>query len=169
MSGAVRTAAILADLPPGVADRFWPKVDRRGPNDCWPWQGARGAAGYGKFRVGKLIVYAHQVAYALEHGAVPQDKELHHTCHTPSCCNPRCLQPVTIEQHGRLRRIQTQYGSSVHRYVVKSGVRWRVMFRVGTQQFARSYAALEEAEALRELIRKHGSLKVLQRLKSQEL
>gem|GEM_PF-6576504 len=35
-----------------VSDRFWSKVDIRGPNDCWEWQAKRHPRGYGVFWFG---------------------------------------------------------------------------------------------------------------------
>lgn len=33
------------------ADRFWSKVDKRGPDECWPWKAAvrKKSQGYGAF------------------------------------------------------------------------------------------------------------------------
>ena len=28
-------------------DRFWPKVDVRGPDECWPWRAGTNGVGYG--------------------------------------------------------------------------------------------------------------------------
>lgn len=53
--------------------RFWSYVDKRGPNECWPWTGASGKHGlHGAFmaRVGFLLA-THRVAYFLAHGTDP--------------------------------------------------------------------------------------------------
>ena len=33
-------------------ERFWAKVDKRGPDDCWEWTGRRYEHGYGNFWAG---------------------------------------------------------------------------------------------------------------------
>lgn len=74
------------------AERFWPKVDVRGPDDCWPWT-AGTSGGYGSFRIREgVTVTAHSYAKELDTGvACPDDLEAQHTCKTPAsqvCCNP---------------------------------------------------------------------------------
>lgn len=77
-----------------VEVRFWPKVDRRGPDVCWPWLRCTQAGGYGWFglRAGELErgkagpVAAHRVAFRLVHGHWPVPHGLH-GCDNPLCCN----------------------------------------------------------------------------------
>lgn len=75
--------------------RFWAKVDKRGPDDCWAWVGAHIPNGYGSIgpvevdgRV-RSQVGAHRVSFYLEHGYWPTIAR--HTCDNPPCVNPRHL------------------------------------------------------------------------------
>ncbi|MGN8024721.1 HNH endonuclease [Microbacterium sp. 22242] len=77
-------------LTPKAAERFWSHVDRRGPNDCWPWTRSRSSRGYGKFRVGRQMRNASRVAYELVKGPLGSN-EARHTCDNPPCCNPAHL------------------------------------------------------------------------------
>jgi hypothetical protein len=83
-----------------VEQRFWPKVDIRGPDECWPWQAGL-SNGYGEFATGKvdgkkIVERAHRVAYRLTKGPLPPDKpDVLHTCDNPPCCNPAHLYPGT--------------------------------------------------------------------------
>lgn len=73
-----------------LAERFWPKVDVRGPNDCWPWMAGRDQDGYGRIgRGGKgsPTVRAHRVSWELANGAIPSDLLILHSCDNPSCVN----------------------------------------------------------------------------------
>lgn len=72
------------------AERFWAKVDKRGPNECWPFTGARMDQGYGMYGVEGKIKKAHRVAYVLTHGAEPTG-DVRHSCDNPPCCNPAHL------------------------------------------------------------------------------
>lgn len=73
--------------------RFWSKVDRRGPDECWPWV-APANKGYGRMRVGDGKVYAHRFAYELLVGPIPEGLQIDHLCRNRACCNPFHLEAV---------------------------------------------------------------------------
>jgi HNH endonuclease len=69
--------------------RFWAKVDRRGPDECWPWTASTVEFGYGQFRLSnpRRVVRAHVVAYEIVEGD-RGDLCVCHSCDNPPCCNP---------------------------------------------------------------------------------
>lgn len=74
----------------GVEQRFWSKVDKRGPDECWPWKGVRSSDGYGAFKIKGVFVGAHRVAYAI-HARISLEQipaEVCHHCDNPPCVNP---------------------------------------------------------------------------------
>jgi HNH endonuclease len=83
-----------------VAERFWAKVDRRGPDDCWPWLACRNPRGYGWFGLAhRKNVKAHRYAYELLVRQIPPGLTLDHLCRNPSCVNPAHLEPVTVKEN----------------------------------------------------------------------
>lgn len=68
-----------------LPERFWSKVDKRGPNDCWEWKAGRHTQGYGLFWFEGTTHRAHRL--------VMGEPKLHvlHTCDNPPCCNPNHL------------------------------------------------------------------------------
>jgi hypothetical protein len=72
---------------PSTLERFWTKVDRREPHECWPWQGARNAKGYGLFSVRPKMFKAHRFAWQIEQGD-PAGLFVCHSCDNRACCNP---------------------------------------------------------------------------------
>lgn len=92
-------------------DRFWAKVDRRGPDECWIWTAAssgRPGKKYGRIWAGKrsltgrpLGSQAHRVAYEMFVGPIPQGLQIDHLCRTTLCVNPAHLEPVTYEENQR--------------------------------------------------------------------
>jgi hypothetical protein len=62
-------------------EAFWAKVNRRGPDDCWPWIGARMSGGYGEFWDGRRVVLAHRWIFEQMIGPVPAGRDIGHTCH----------------------------------------------------------------------------------------
>lgn len=83
-----------------VEERFWARVDRRGPAECWEWQGPR-HNGYGSFYGGReaRTVRTHRFAYELLAGPVPAGLVLDHLCRNRACCNPAHLEPVTNREN----------------------------------------------------------------------
>lgn len=70
-------------------ERFWEMVDRRGPDECWEWIGARNDNGYGTFTLRGVTVYAHRISWAIENGRFPESSPLAcHECDNPPCVNP---------------------------------------------------------------------------------
>lgn len=68
--------------------RFWSRVDVRGPDDCWEWQGPRLRQTYGRTKHGGRTVYAHRRAWELTHGSISDGIDICHRCDNPPCCNP---------------------------------------------------------------------------------
>lgn len=75
-------------------DRFFRKVDMRGPDECWQWIGCKNVRGYGRFGIGGRAggtVLAHRASYQLFVGDIPTGMVVLHTCDNPSCVNPNHL------------------------------------------------------------------------------
>lgn len=76
-----------------MAERFWAKVDKRGPDECWPWLAAL-HKGYGRIGYpGKFggTADAHRYSYELANGPIPDGLEVCHRCDVPACVNPAHL------------------------------------------------------------------------------
>lgn len=77
-------------------DRFWSKVDVRGPEDCWEWKKARYHDDYGMLGLAKPdgrkgTMRAHAFALVLATGEDQGGRYALHTCDNPPCCNPAHL------------------------------------------------------------------------------
>lgn len=83
---------IFSDTSLPAADRFWAFVERRGPDDCWPWTGATAPDGYGRFNFSRKTIVASRFSLELSLGRKLQAKE--HACHR--CDNPRCCNPAHL-------------------------------------------------------------------------
>lgn len=75
------------------AARFWDKVEKLGPDDCWEWKGFRDRRNYGRFSPlgGERTRQAHRVVYEMLHGPQPSHMFVCHRCDNPPCCNPAHL------------------------------------------------------------------------------
>ena len=72
--------------------RYAAKIDRRGPDDCWPWLGDKNSQGYGRVDIygrgdgTRVRVLAHRAVAETPTGQVTR-----HSCHNPACVNPAHL------------------------------------------------------------------------------
>lgn len=80
-----------------VSERFWEKVDRRGPDDCWEWTAATVGKGYGQFWDGTRTVLAHRWVYEDAREPIPAGYVIDHLCRTHNCVNPAHLEVVTSQ------------------------------------------------------------------------
>lgn len=89
--GANRAKGVQGFIKRPVDVRFWEMVDKRGPEECWPWLGAT-RRGYGKFTHRDAQRMAHRVAWELANGGIPpKELDVCHRCDNPPCCNPAHL------------------------------------------------------------------------------
>ena len=86
-----------AKLPLEV--RFWAKVKRGKPAECWPWIGKSLSNGYGIIGLGTRAqgkMVSNRVAWILTNGEIPSGLVIRHLCHNRLCCNPAHLMPGTL-------------------------------------------------------------------------
>lgn len=74
--------------------RFEAKIVRH-PGGCWEWTGAINDDGYGKFRLGRKVVFAHRFAYERFVAPIPPELVSDHLCRNHARVNPAHLEPVT--------------------------------------------------------------------------
>ena len=105
-------------------ERFWVRVDKRGPDECWPWTGGMDSGdGYGRAYDGVRTRQAHDVAWELTHKRkIRRGKLVRHTCDNRPCCNPKHLLEGTVRDNvrdciarGRDRKPYRDFDVPLHR------------------------------------------------------
>ncbi len=146
--------------------RFWSKVDKRGPDECWPWTGTKGHFGHGLFvlstsRENRVAANAHRVSYEM-HSGVPlsqmmpkrDDLLVCHTCDNPPCVNPKHLylgSHYTNQQDRKNRgRPMSRTGYRKHEAMIDVVLR---MHREGISQMRIAYMTGVNQASVSEIIR----------------
>jgi hypothetical protein len=123
-----------------LAERFWEKVDKRGPDECWEWQAGRVRNGYGRIGtgVGREIDGAHRVSWQLHFGPIPAGMSICHTCDNPPCVNPAHLFVGTQDENWADMRAKGRDSEPPHRIgeAVNTAVLTEPIVRACRQRYA---------------------------------
>ena len=130
-------------------ERFWVKVDKRGPDECWEWLAGRNSDGYGTFAIRRsdrpdrfMPITAHRFSWNLHGGDLPlvaehgrNDRTIDHTCKNRLCVNPAHMEVVTHEENAR-RAAQVRASVSEQMAMVAVAITQSRMGRATTQGIA---------------------------------
>ncbi len=70
-------------------NRFWSKVEKRAPDECWEWTARKDRAGYGEFHLCGKTSKAHRVSYSISNPL----EDINGMCVLHKCDNPSCVNP----------------------------------------------------------------------------
>lgn len=79
--------------------------DRGYITPCFIWQGSTTLDGYAEVKIQGKKLRAHRVIYAEVVGDIPDGYHIDHLCHVVGCINPDHLEPVTLIENNRRRRM----------------------------------------------------------------
>lgn len=68
-----------------LAERFWARVDKKGPNECWLWKLRIAGTGYGLLSFKRKLYATHRLSYELAYGPIQQGLFVLHSCDVKAC------------------------------------------------------------------------------------
>ncbi len=100
--------------------RFWERVDRRGPDECWLWLGKPDPkTGYARITDYWDKFYVHRYSYELAYAPIPAGRwiQVCHSCDVKLCVNPRHLWLGTARANNdeKIARGRARYGTAPQR------------------------------------------------------
>lgn len=84
------TIAMMSDV---LVQRFWDKVAKAGPQECWLWTASVEGGGYGQIKMPgtRNQTKAHKVSWMIHNGEIPDGLFVLHHCDVRQCVNPEHL------------------------------------------------------------------------------
>lgn len=108
--------------------RFWSKVNKKNPSDCWEWTAGKFQNGYGSFRFKGCSHGSHRVSFTLNCGN-PNDVLILHKCDNRLCVNPshlfsgtHCDNMADMKTKGRSAS-GAKNGALIHSHLLARGSR----------------------------------------------
>ena len=80
-------------------EKFWKKVEKGEPDQCWNWKASIRDDGYGAFWDGEKNISAHRYAFRDVKGELVAGQVILHSCDNPKCCNPRHLTQGSVAEN----------------------------------------------------------------------
>lgn len=104
-----------------ATERFWEKVDKRGPNDCWEWMAGGLKSGHGRIRAYGRMILCHRFSWELVNGPIPEGEGYHGTCVLHKCDNPPCVNPAHLFLGTNNDNVQDKVKKNRHQKGITAG------------------------------------------------